>query len=234
MTSIYERELGPAFEDLHPKIQERFGFTSDDDVACIGRGTMDYVRHGGVHVYPFLLLGSTHNTMFPEQNTAVPFTIRNYAYEDEYGRETVTWLRTFQMPRERCFDAAMIYSEDRDCIVDYLGTNHHLAVDIDLAVSDRDGISITTGAQRIYPFDAGLPLPFGTPGTGYDFPLPLSAQAHVHEWYDDEGDTYRISVTVTNDLVGPVFEYSGAFEVEWVDCEQVPDHARPNSATKGE
>lgn len=234
MTSIYERALGQAFDDLHPKIQERFGFTSDDDVACIGRGTMDYVRNGGLHVYPFLLVGSTHNTMFPEQNTAVPFTIRNYAYEDAYGRETVTWLRTFDMPRERRFDAAMIYSEERNRIVDYLGTNHHLAVDIDLAVSDRGGISITTGAQRLYPFDTGLPLPFGTPGTGYDFPLTLSAQAHVHEWYDDDAETFRISVEVTNPLVGPVFEYRGAFEVEWLDCERAPEAVRPDSPTRGE
>ena len=223
MTSIYQRALGPEFEELHPKIQERFGFTSDDDVACIGRGTMDYVRNGGLHLYPFLRFGATHNTMFPEENTAVPFTIRNYAYEDAYGRETVSWLRTFDMPRRRCFDAAMIYSETRDRIVDYLGTHHHLAVDIDLSVSDRGGIAISTGAQRLYAFDDGVP-----------FPQVLSAQANVHEWYDDEHEQFRISVEVTNPIAGLVFEYSGAFEVEWVDCETVPEGVRPAAPTEGE
>jgi len=223
VNSIYERALGDAFNDLHPKVQERFGFTSEDGVACIGRGTMEYVRNGGLHVLPFLLFGTTHNTMFPEQNTAVPFTIRNYAYEDELGRETVTWLRTFEMPRRRCFDAAMIYSEERNRIVDYLGTHHHLAVDIDLSVSDRGGVEITTGAQRLYLGGVGTPLP-----------RALSAQATVHEWYDDGEDCYRISVGVTNPVVGLVFEYTGSFEVEWIDCETVPESARPRSVTAGE
>ncbi|WP_324756743.1 DUF4166 domain-containing protein [Haloarcula montana] len=221
--SIYERALGEEFTALHPKVQERFGFTSADGVACIGRGTMEYVRNGGPHLLPFLWFGATHNTMFPEENTAVPFTIRNYAYEDAFGRETVTWLRRFDMPRRRRFDAAMIYSEDRDRIIDYLGTRHHLAVDIDLAVSDRGGIEITTGPQRLYAVGTCVPLP-----------LALSAQATVHEWYDDETEQFRIAVTVTNPLVGLVFEYRGSFEVEWIDCEAVPDAVRPVSPTAGE
>lgn len=223
MKSIYERALGDAFDDLHPKMQERFGFTSEDGVAAIGRGTMEYVRNGGVYTLPFLTVGASMNTMFPEENTAVPFTIRNYAFEDAYGRETITWLRTFQMPKERRFDAAMIYSEERDRIVDYLGKRHHLAVDIDLAVSDEGGIEITTGAQRLYAF-----------GKGLDFPLLLSATANVHEWYDDTAGTYRISVAVTNPIMGLVFEYSGSFDVEWIDCETVPEEARPVSPTRGE
>ncbi len=223
MTSIYEYALGDRFDDLHPRIRERFGFTSDDDVACIGRGTMEYVRNGGLYTYPFLAFGSFQHTMFPEENTAVPFKIRNYAYEDAFGRETVTWLRTFQLPKERHFDAAMIYSEERDQIVDYLGKRHHLAVDVDLAVSDKDGIHIRTGAQRLY----GL-------GRGVNFPLLLSATADVHEWYDDTEDSYRISVTVTNPILGLVFEYAGSFQVEWIDCETVPEDVKPASPTRGE
>lgn len=223
MASIYKRALGADFDELHPKIQERFGFTSDDGVACIGRGTMDYVRNGGFHVFPFLLVGATHNTMFPEENTAVPFEIRNYAYEDQYGREVVTWLRTFQMPRERQFDAAMVYSETRDRIVDYLGSHHHLAVDINLSVSDRDGLRLRTGDQRLYWF-----------GHGVAFPLVLSARADVHEWYDDDAEQYRIEVEVRNPLVGRIFEYAGSFEVEWRDCDTVPDSVRPDSPTRGE
>jgi len=221
--SIYERELGAEFERLHPRVQRRFGFDSTDDVAAIGRGEMQYVRNGGLLVYPFLLVGTTHNTMFPEENTAVPFEVRNYAYEDAYGRETVTWLRTFQMPRERRFDAAMIYSEERDCIVDYLGTRHHLAVDIDLEVSDTGGMRVESGAQRIYMF-----------GHGVDFPMVLSARATVHEWYDDDAETFRIHVQVDNDIVGLVFEYEGRFDVEWIDCETAPPEVRPNSPTRRE
>ncbi len=223
MRSIYERALEEDFERLHPKIQRRFGFDSTDDVAAIGRGEMAYVRNGGLLVYPFLLVGATHNTMFPEENTAVPFEIRNYAYEDAYGRETVTWLRTFRMPKERRFDAAMIYSEERDRIVDYLGARHHLAVDIDLEVSDEGGVRIRSGDQRLYAV-----------GHGVDFPMLLSARATVHEWYDDEDETFRIHVAVRNDVVGLIFEYEGRFDVEWIDCETAPQEVKPTTPTRGE
>jgi hypothetical protein len=71
-------------------------------------------------------------------------------------------------------------------------------------------------------------------GTCVPLPLALSAQATVHEWYDDETEQFRIAVTVTNPLVGLVFEYRGSFEVEWIDCETVPDAVRPVSPTAGE
>ena len=48
----------------------------------------------------------------------VPFTIENYAYRDRLGRETVTWVRTFETTKRRRFDANMIWSEGRQCIVD--------------------------------------------------------------------------------------------------------------------
>jgi len=39
---------------------------------------------------------------------------------------------------------------------------------------------------------------------------------------------------VTNPIVGLVFEYSGSFDVEWIDCETAPDEVRPVSPTRGE
>lgn len=85
---------------------------------------------------PFLL-GSTRRVLFPSRGRNVPFTVANYAYVDQFGRETVTWSRTFKFPRcFRIFDATMIHSKERDTIVDYLGTHQHLAVDIDCSVHD--------------------------------------------------------------------------------------------------
>lgn len=222
-TSIYERALGDDFERLHPQVQRRFGFASDDGVACVGRGTMDVVRNGGLYTYPFLAVGAVHNTMFPEENTAVPFRVYNYAYRDEYGRETVSWVRAFELPRRRRFDAAMIYSEDRDRIVDYLGTHHHLAVDVHPSVSDRGGIRLRTGKQRLYALGLGTP-----------FPGLLSGQADVHEWYDEDAESFRITVQVTNPAVGTLFEYRGSFEVAWRETDDVPDAVTPASATRRE
>jgi len=68
----------------------------------------------------------------PEQGKNILFTIESYAYVDEYGRETVTWLRMFHTNRIRRFDADMIDSAQHDCIIDYMGTHKHFAVDVKL------------------------------------------------------------------------------------------------------
>src|SRR5580698_6429948 len=150
MKSIYEQALGEKFKLLHPRIQKRFGFSSRDHLAGIGTGTMDELWHGKAYTLPFLYLGSVRRIMFPERGQSVPFTIRNYAYVDEYGRETVTWIRNFATRKPRRFDAYVIFSEQRGRIVDYLGTHQHLAVDIDLSVDERGGLRLRSGAQRFY------------------------------------------------------------------------------------
>ncbi len=61
---------------------------------------------------------------------------------DTLGRETVTWVRTFATGKQRRFDAYMIWSDERGCIVNYLGTHQHLAVDLELRVADNGGLQI--------------------------------------------------------------------------------------------
>ena len=80
--------------------------------------------------------------MFPERARQVPFSIENYAFLDPLGRETVTWIRRFATRTPRRFDAYMIYSRERRCIVDYLGTHQHLAVDVELSVDAMGGLKL--------------------------------------------------------------------------------------------
>jgi hypothetical protein len=204
VTSIYQRALGADFGRLHPMIQRRFGFSSESGVACIGTGVMDSLWHGRAFTLPFLYVGAWRRIMFPERGRQVPFTIENYAYLDPLGRETVTWIRTFTTSRRRRFDAYMIYSERRGCIVDYLGTHQHLAVDLDVSVDERGGLRIRSGSQRFYEG----PLAF-------TFPAAFSGEANVCEWYDDRAGRYCIDVRVTNRRWGPLFGYNGTFDVEW-------------------
>jgi len=204
VTSIYQQALGADFTRLHPQIQRRFGFSSDDAVAAIGTGIMDELWHGPAYTLPFLYVGAWRRIMFPEQGRNVPFTIENYAYRDRFGRETVTWIRTFAARRRRRFDAYMIYAESRARIVDYLGTHQHLAVDLDLSVDERGGMRIRSGEQRVYEGPVA-----------FTFPLVLSGVADVCEWYDDTARRFRIEVAVRNRRWGPLFGYRGSFDVEW-------------------
>jgi hypothetical protein len=204
MKSIYERALGSDFARLHPEIQRRFGFSSADNIASIGTGVMEEIWHGPLYTLPFLYVGSWRSIMFPESGQDVPFQIANYAYLDALGRETVTWIRTFQTKFPRRFDAYMIYSEQRQRIVDYLGTHQHLAVDIDLKVASNGGLSLQSGAQRFYEGPVG-----------FSFPMLFSGVANVCEWYDEASRCFRIEVVVQNRAWGRLFGYRGYFQVEW-------------------
>jgi len=218
MTSIYRRALGSDFERLHPCIQRRFGFDSTDGIASIGTGVMDEVWRGRFWTVPFLYVGASRRIMFPEVGRNVPFTIENYAFRDDFGRETVSLIRTFDSSKRRRFDAYMIYSEERGRIVDYLGSHEHLAVDLDLSVDPDGGLRIRSGDQRFY---EGL--------IGVRFPHVFSGRADVREWYDDAVGRFRISVDVRNRQWGRLFGYSGSFDVEWpaVAPGSVPAHILP-------
>jgi hypothetical protein len=211
--------LGGDFARLHPQIQRRFGFSSEDGIAAVGTGVMEEVWRGPMWTLPFLCLGAWRSIMFPERGRDIPFTIENYAYRDSFGRETVTWVRTFRMPRRtRRFDATMIHSEQRGLIVDYLGSHQHLAVDIHLGVDERGGLRLRSGEQRFY-----------ERWIGFRFPLLFSGVAEVCEWFDDDRGKFGINVDVRNRAWGRLFGYRGWFDVEWRPCdpEEVPPHVKP-------
>ncbi len=218
MSSIYERVLGADFHRLHPQIQRRFGFSSSDGIASIGSGVMDEIWKGRFYTEPFLRVGSWRRIMFPETGRNIPFTIENYAFVDQFGRETVSWIRTVQSRRTRRFDAYMVYSDTRRRIIDYLGSHEHLAVDIDLSVDEAGGLRLLSGAQRFY---EGV--------IGFNFPMLFSGIADVREWHDDEAQCFRIAVDVHNSVWGPLFGYRGSFNVEWrkVTAGEVPSHILP-------
>jgi hypothetical protein len=204
--SIYRQALGTDFERLHPMVRRRFGLCSGGGVGCIGEGVMEEIWGGPAYTLPFLYLGVKRRILFPERGRDVPFTIRNYAYVDGLGRETVTWLRTFHLPgKTRRFDAYMVNGAERGCVVDYLGTHQHLAVDIELGVDERGGIRLRSGPQRFYEGPVGFALP-----------MLLSGTAEVCEWWDEREERFRITVDVRNRVAGRLFGYRGWFRARWV------------------
>lgn len=219
MTSIYQRALGADFDRLHPEIQARFGFSSADGHGSIGVGVMDEIWRKGGFPRPFLAFGTWRNIMFPETGHDIPFTIENWPYVDRHGRETVTFVRTFELPQgRRRFDATMVYSERRGRVVDYLGTHQHLAADVDLSVDDQGGLHLRTGAQRFY--ERSL---------GFSFPMLLSGTGEVHEWYDEQVGRHRIEVVVSNPVFGRLFGYRGSFTAvrRPIPPEGVPPSVKP-------
>ncbi|KJL28930.1 DUF4166 domain-containing protein [Microbacterium oxydans] len=203
---VFRRALGDDFARLHPQLQRRFGVGVDAGYGCIGRGVMSEVRRGPWWTLPFLAIGTLRNIMFPEHGRDIPFQIDNYAYLDGFGRETVSFVRTMDVApgRRRRFDATMIYSAARGRVVDYLGTHQHLAVDLDLTVTDDGGLRLRSGAQRFYEGPVA-----------FRFPMLFSGRASLTERFDDERQRFVIDLEVHNDLLGFLFGYRGEFACEY-------------------
>jgi hypothetical protein len=216
---MFERAMGADFARLHPMLQRRFGVGLDAGYACVGRGTMARIRRGPWWTVPFLQIGRMRNILVPEVGEQVPFTVENYPYRDELGRETVTFVREYDIRgRMRRFDATMIFSTARGIVVDYLGTHQHLAVDLDLAVGDGDGgsLHLTSGAQRFYEGPVG-----------FRFPMLFSGRADLRESYDDEAGVFRIRLEVRNRLFGFLFGYEGEFTCEFPRATDAPARLKP-------
>ncbi|SEF10718.1 protein of unknown function [Arthrobacter alpinus] len=206
MPSIFEIELGEDFHRLHPMMQKRFGVDVEAGYACVGTGVFSEVRRGAWWTAPFLRFGAFRNILFPDHGTNIPFTIENYPYIDGFGRPTVTFIRTLQMPgaKKRRFDATMVHSMKRGAIVDYLGTHQHLATDLLLEVLPDGSLHLQTSGQRFYEGPVA-----------FDFPAIGTGTADVYESYDESRGVYTIQVQVRNPLFGFLFGYKGEFTCQF-------------------
>ncbi|CAM5256160.1 DUF4166 domain-containing protein [Streptomyces tanashiensis] len=208
MTSIFRTAMGDAeFERLHPELQRRFSVGLASGEMCVGRGVMDRIWHGRAFVKPFLALGGLRNILLPRTGSDVPFTIENVPYLDSYGRETVTFVRTFALPGgPRRFDATMVHSPERDCVLDYLGTHQHLASDLHPTAQPDGSLLITSGEHRFRegPVDVRVP----------DL---VAGRAEVRESFDERTGRFRIDVRVVNRRFGPLFGYRGSFTATYAD-----------------
>lgn len=207
MTSMFRTVMGADFDRLHPQLQRRFSVGLTTGEACTGHGVMDRVWHGRGFVKPFLALGGTRNILVPRAGRDVPFRIENVPYADSFGRETVTFVRTFDLPgRSRRFDAQMVLSPKGDRVLDYLGTHQHLASELYFHAEPDGSLLIRSGEHRFRegPVDARVPELIG-------------GEAEVRESFDDVAGRFRIQVRVVNRYFGPLFGYEGSFRATYTD-----------------
>lgn len=217
MTSVFAQALGDDFGRLHPMMQKRFGVGLEAGYAAVGTGVMTSIRRGPWWTVPFLWIGRLRNILVPDVGRNVPFRIENYPYTDPFGRETVTFVREYRVhKRPSRFDATMIYSDELGCVIDYLGTHQHLAVDLELRVGDNGDLFLTSDAQRFYEGPIG-----------FRFPMLFSGRATLHERWDDEADCFRVSLEVRNDVFGFLFGYDGTFTCAFPTATDAPARLKP-------
>jgi hypothetical protein len=218
--AVFPRALGEDFARLHPMMQRRFGVSLEGAYGCIGRGVMTRIRRGPWWTVPFLHVGRLRNILIPDVGDDVPFTIENHAYLDPFGRETVTFVREYQVPgraRASRFDATMVVDPVRTNVVDYLGTHQHLAVDLELDVEPDGSLLLRSGRQR-----------FREGWIDFRFPMLFSGYAELQERFDEADGVFRVRLEVRNRLFGFLFGYEGWFVCEFPDAGgDPPQHLLP-------
>ena len=209
MKSIYHQALGDDFHRLHPELQKKYGLTSKQNIMALCQGRMTEIRGMNPLLRPFLQAGTWDHLVFPERGKDVPFTLENYAYVDDHGNETVSWIRRFFFPYAiRGFDASMRYDEEKQTIVDDIGKSGAFQVSLDLHVTASGGLYMQS-SEMTYQNKVQLPGP----------------KTAVYEHYDEQEEAFRVHVHVEHSIFGTVLMYEGTFYTEFLPMtyNHIPD-----------
>jgi hypothetical protein len=192
--------LGAAFEALPPRLREHF---LQPPGTCRYRGVMRRVwRRGGWQgalLRPVLWLASFSDKLLAQTGENVPFEMEHTVTPLPDGRATMTFDRQFHFPgRTRRFSALWVLDPAAEKILDLLGKDRRLEVELDLEVEEGI-VMVRSGRQwvRLGPLRLHRPV-------------WLSGLAEVREWERADGDL-EVCVTISNPLLGAFFGYEGSF-----------------------
>jgi hypothetical protein len=219
MISAYKRQMGADYEKLHPEIQKRFDFSTDNNIAIVGKGIMENMWNGNKAAVFVLKLLSKRNILFPKAGKNIAYEIHNYPYRDQQNREVHSLNRIFFFPgEEQRFDGTALFSEKKNHIVEYLGLDHSMVFDMALSAEPGGVIKFTSGKQ--WAFIAGMKIPV---------PAFVRADIVLFEWYDDVQQRFYLDLSVRSKLLGPLFGFTGWFHVEYMDFtgKQIPKKFKP-------
>ncbi|MFC7319492.1 DUF4166 domain-containing protein [Halobacillus campisalis] len=209
MKSIFHLALEEKFHQLHPELQKKFGITSQQNIMVLGQGRMTEIRGTPLMLRPFLNIGAKDHVIFGERGKEVPFTLENYAYEDDDGREALSYIRRFFFPYAiRGFDAAMYYDEQEQAIVDRLGKSSLLSTVMDVDVTKEGGLLMHSRKTKV--LDS---LSIKGPRTS------------LYEHYDEKEQAFRVHVHVEHPIIGTVLMYEGLVHTEIlpITSNHIPD-----------
>jgi hypothetical protein len=200
MTSPYRAVLGPAFDELHPRLRAYFDAIPDGSAGS-GRGVFDTVGTPRRWLWPVLAVFARAHVMFPVWERAVPFTVENVPVVSADGGPAVQAVRRFEL-RGRVLEMRDEIGVDGWMIVDRLGSPVLAEAWFSARVIDG-GLRLTSRrvALRIGAFLVRIPHAVA----------PVVA---LTERYDDERDAQAVSIVVRVPLIGRVYQYAGTFRYQ--------------------
>ena len=200
MTSPYRAVLGPAFEELHPRLRAYFDAIPPGSTGS-GRGVFDTVGTPRRWLWPALAVFARAHVMFPVWECAVPFTVENLPAVSADGGPAVRAVRRFEL-RGRVLEMRDEIGVDGWMIVDRLGSPVLAEASFSARVIDG-GLRLTS--RRVA-------LRIG--GVRVAIPRAVAPVVALTERYDDERDAQAVSIVVRVPLIGRVYQYAGTFRYQ--------------------
>jgi hypothetical protein len=191
-TSVYQRVLGTDFDKLSPELHDYFSLPPEQ--GQVGRVTGVFHVAGSRRAWmrPLLHLLAWRRVVFPEFNRDVPFRAINIPGPGE----GLSSLREIELPgRMRLVEDTIHVIDDRMHI--FMGRKRGAELRLRLTVKDgglltiSDGFWLHIAGQRIR-----VPKLFA----------PKVVMTQSWGW-----SRHQLLITVSNPVVGDVFEYSGCF-----------------------
>lgn len=197
MTSPYRAVLGPAFDELHPRLRAYFDAIPADAVGR-GRGVFDSVGTPRRWLWPLLALFAPAHVMFPVWERDVPFTVENVPITTEDGGPAVRAVRRFEL-HGRTREMRDEIGVDGGLIVDRLG----MPAVVEAWFTTR----VTGGALRL----VSRRVAVRAGRLRIVLPRAVAPVVALTERYDDALDAQVVSIVVRMPLIGRVYQYAGTF-----------------------
>ncbi len=197
MTSPYRAVLGPAFDELHPRLRAYFDAIPTGATGR-GRGVFDTVGTPRRWLRPALALFARAHVMFPVWERGVPFSVENVPVTAADGGPAVRATRRFEL-RGRTREMRDEIGVDGGLIVDRLGSPALVEAWFTARVTDgalrlvSRRVAVRAGSLRVV------------------LPRVVAPVVALTERYDDARDAQTVSIVVRVPLIGRVYQYAGIF-----------------------
>jgi len=224
--SAYKQQMGDDYFKLHPEIQKRFDFSTENNIAFIGKGVMDKIWLGNRVAVFLLKLLSKSNILFPKVGENIKYEVYNYPYKDSYGREVHSLNRIFFFPKEeQRFDGTALYSEKHKQIIEYLGLEQKFFFKMGLSAEKNGAIKFVSEKQYTFIF-----------GKKIQIPSFLRGDIELLEWFDENDKKFYLDLKVKTKLFGPLFGFTGWFTGEYLNFkdQELPERFKPKFEEKRE
>ena len=195
--------LATVSEDMPGVLRDQYLVRPGDNYRVVLEGTMDRIWHRPFWLWPFFRLLAMFDILFPEQGSNVKASMVIEGLHDGQGGGAQTWHRTFQLRRQRSFDATMAFDFRRARVVEWMGPGDMLKVVWKVTFEAPATIRIVTEG-----------ILFGVGQWRIALPRWAAVEVRVSETaLLDQTDTIAVDLVVRQLWLGDIFGYEGHFQM---------------------